>query len=47
MVNSRILPGECIYVFVVELRVLVELVVVVDAALAILIEHGRKREVRA
>lgn len=47
MVNSRVLPGECIYVFIVELRMLVELIVVVDAALAVLIEHGRKREVRA
>ena len=47
MVDSRVLPGKSIDVFIVELRMLLELVIVVDPRLAILVEYRRKWEVRS
>ena len=46
MVYSGIFPGESVDVLVVELRMLLELVVVVDPAMVVLVEYRGQRDVR-
>lgn len=45
LVNTGILPGEGVDVLILELGVLLQLVVVVDAPVVVLVEEGRQREV--
>ena len=47
VINTRILPGKCVDVFVLELSVLGKHVIVVDSVMVVLVERGRERQVSA
>ncbi len=47
VVYSRILPGESVYVLVLELGVLLQLIIVIDTTVVVLVKRRGKRNVRA